>query len=251
MRCGSKNWSLGHGAHTKLHAWLRSSSFKNSLLCVRLQFASLYHTTKPRKLHNTPQAVRFRHGVRSQLAFLVFSAHLTNLANSSLTSSNQALTTPFLSSLHRFESLENLVFADRAAWDSILANTSIDRQELFKFLSLLHNNKDGNKDAVILQHIKDNYYCDAAVRQRYFLGNFDRLSTEHLNTLLASINSAYSTSHYDSKTDTSSSYATTDFTPRVFDQSKTYVTFFVLALDFLSTHGSCATLEKKPAAVSC
>lgn len=178
---------------------------------------------------------------------LVFSIPWRQSCSSSLDSIDPSLTIVLFAHRCRFESLENLVFADRDTWDAVLAKTSMNQAQLYKFLILVHNNKNGSNDAAIDTFIKENTYNhDHTVAQRAWLNAFDRLSSTNKENLIAAITNTYDVSHYDSKTDNSSSYATTDFVHRTLEQSRTYVHKFSFFF-FLSARSNGLSFSPFPA----
>jgi hypothetical protein len=115
------------------------------------------------------------------------------------------------------------VLADRDQWKAVLAKISINSPRLYEFLHLIHTNKKGSNDTAIQEIIDRNDEPERALRYRFYLSSFDKLSESRRSTILDQIRSQMSLSLYDTKTDVSTSYATTDFVPRILDQSKLYV----------------------------
>ena len=107
--------------------------------------------------------------------------------------------------------------ADRSQWKDILAKISISSPNLYKFLALLHTNKDGQNDSEIQKILDRRDEPESALRHRYYMSVFDKLDKSKKEALLRELTSHMSLSLYDTKTDTSSSYATTDFVPKTFD----------------------------------
>lgn len=95
---------------------------------------------------------------------------------------------------------------------------------MHNFLALLHTNKNGSNDAALQKLIQDGRSGDSTVRQRFLLNRFDKLSSTEKSDLIDNLRRALGVSLTDTKTDVSSSYATTDFVAKIFKPEVLYAT---------------------------